>query len=99
MCPVCALKCHVGTTAQFRRSDQLFVYYGGVKKCVPVSKQRLSNWIVETNILAYKAAGGALPLSLTCYFTRASHRLGLLLEESPWATWVSPSTFVRFIRL
>ncbi len=77
LCPVCALKCYVGTTAQFRRSDQLFVYYGGVKKCAPMSKHRLSNWIVETIILAYKAAGRPLPSSLTYHFTRASHRASL----------------------
>lgn len=43
------------------KSDQLFVCYGGVKKAASVSKQRMSNWILERITLAYKAAGNHCP--------------------------------------
>ncbi|KAI2663988.1 dTTP/UTP pyrophosphatase [Labeo rohita] len=105
LCPVRALKCYVDTTAQFRRSDQLFVCYGGVKKGSPVSKQRLSNWIVETIILAYKAAGKPLPSGLTCHSTRAISsswavfRGVSLADICTAATWVSPCTFARFYKV
>lgn len=69
--PVDALRCYVETNAQFRQSDQLFLCYGGVKKAASVTKQRMSNWIVETITLAYKAAGKPLPWGLTCHSTRA----------------------------
>ncbi|KAI2653735.1 Aspartate/prephenate aminotransferase [Labeo rohita] len=96
LCPVRALKCYVDCTDQFRCSDQSFVCYGGVKKGSPVSKQRLSNWIVETIILAYKAAGKPLPSGLTCHSTRAissswaAFRGVSLADICTAVTWFSP---------
>ncbi|KAI2653272.1 LL-diaminopimelate aminotransferase [Labeo rohita] len=46
----------------FRRSDQLFVCYGGQQKGKAVSKQRLSHWLVDTICTAYQARGLPCPL-------------------------------------
>lgn len=105
LCPVRALRCYVNSTVQFRQSDQLFVCYGGVKKGAPVSKQRLSNWIVETIMLAYKAAGKPLPWGITCHSTRAISsswavfRGVSLVDICTAATWASPCTFARFYKV
>lgn len=47
LCPVCALQAYVERTSHFRLAEQLFICFGGFVKGLPVSKQRLSNWIVE----------------------------------------------------
>lgn len=105
LCPVRALRCYVNSTVQFRQSDQLFVCYGGARKGAPVSKQRLSNWIVETITLAYKAAGRTLPWGITCHSTRAISsswavfRGVSLADICTAATWASPCLFARFYKV
>lgn len=70
-----------------------------------MSKQRLSNWIVETVILAYKAAGKPLPWGLTCHSNRvisiswAVFRGDSLADICTATTWASPCTFARFYKL
>ncbi|KAI2645877.1 Tyrosine recombinase slr0733 [Labeo rohita] len=45
LCPVCALRVYVDRTRSFRRSEQLFVCFGGQQKGNAVSKQRLAHWV------------------------------------------------------
>lgn len=58
--PVRALRVYIERSSQFRQSEQLFVCFGGCSKGLPVMKQRLPHWIVDTIALAYK------PLDLQC---------------------------------
>lgn len=52
VCPVHALQVYVKHTRLFRLSEQLFICFGVCTKDLPVSKQRLSHWIVDVLALA-----------------------------------------------
>ncbi|KAL0172812.1 hypothetical protein M9458_033123, partial [Cirrhinus mrigala] len=60
--PVCALRIYLERTQPFRRSEQLFVCYGGHQKGKAVSKQRISHWLVDAIRTAYQARGLPCPL-------------------------------------
>ncbi len=53
LCPVRALRGYLRATKDFRQSDQLFLCFGGPKRGQPLSKQRLSHWVVEAITHAY----------------------------------------------
>ena len=54
LCPVRVLRAYMARTQSLRHShSQLFVCYGGNKLGFPVSKQRLSHWVVDTISHAY----------------------------------------------
>ncbi|KAI2652499.1 ORF V: Enzymatic polyprotein [Labeo rohita] len=61
LCPVCALRICVDRTQSFRRSEQLFVCFGGQQKGNVVSKQRLAHWVVDAISLAYESQGSRAP--------------------------------------
>lgn len=102
LCPVRALEAYVAATAGMRRSDQLFLCYGGPKVGCPLSKQRLSHWIVDVICHAYRAGGHSLPVGLRAHSTRSvstswAVMRGVSLETiCAAASWVSPTTFTRF---
>ncbi|KAL0152834.1 hypothetical protein M9458_051861, partial [Cirrhinus mrigala] len=54
LCPVQAFRIYVGCTQSFRRSEKLFVCFGGQQKRNAVSKQRLAHWVVDAITLAYQ---------------------------------------------
>ncbi|XP_050967151.1 uncharacterized protein LOC127166107 [Labeo rohita] len=62
LCPVRALRIYLERTQPFRRSEQLFVCYGGQQKGKAVSKQRISHWLVDAIRVAYQARGLPCPL-------------------------------------
>ncbi|KAL0147528.1 hypothetical protein M9458_057156, partial [Cirrhinus mrigala] len=62
LCPVRALRIYMERTQPFRRSEQLFVCYGGQQKGKAVSKQRISHWLVNAIRMAYLARGLPCPL-------------------------------------
>ncbi len=64
LCPVRALRIYVDRTRSFRRSEQLFVCYGGQQKGKAVSKQRLAHWIVDAIALAYQSQGEPCPMGV-----------------------------------
>ncbi|KAI2646292.1 ORF V: Enzymatic polyprotein [Labeo rohita] len=66
LCPVQALRMYIERSAPFRQSDQLFICFGGRNRGQPVTKQRLSRWIVDAIMLAYSSLG--LPRRSTCPF-------------------------------
>ncbi|CAM4724403.1 unnamed protein product [Leuciscus chuanchicus] len=100
LCPVRALDAYVHRAALWRKSDQLFVRFGPPNKGGPVSKQRMSKWVVEAISLAYEAAGQPSPLAVRSHSTRsmaASKALisGVSLQDvCDAAGWSSPHTFV-----
>ncbi|KAI2668058.1 ORF V: Enzymatic polyprotein [Labeo rohita] len=70
LCPVRALRIYLERTQPFRRSEQLFVCYGGQQKGKAVSKQRISHWLVDAIRVAYQARGLPCPLEVRAHSTR-----------------------------
>ncbi|KAK0136689.1 hypothetical protein N1851_027136 [Merluccius polli] len=105
LCPVRALREYVGATALFRKSDQLFVCYGGCRKGQPLSKQRLSKWIVEVIVHAYTSQGLPAPSNVRCHSTRSvstswAALKGVSLQDiCAAATWESSCTFARYYHI
>ena len=105
LCPVRSLRAYVSATREIRRSDQLFVCYGGPRLGCALSKQRLSHWVVDAIVHAYRAAGSPLPAPVRCHSTRSvstswAALKGVSLEAiCAAASWASPSTFTRFYRV
>nr|XP_009302985.2 uncharacterized protein LOC103911649 [Danio rerio] len=105
LCPVRALRAYINRTSSFRRSDQLFISWAPPNRGNPISKQRLSHWLVEAISLAYESKGVRPPGGLRAHSTRgmaASWALfrGVSLQDiCAAASWASPHTFVRYYRL
>lgn len=105
LCLVRALRCYVAATTHLRKTDQLFVCYGAARRGTAVSKQRLSNWVVDVITMAYKKAQKPLPGSVSCHSTRsvstswAAFRGVSMADICAAATWASPCTFARFYKL
>ena len=105
LCPVRALRAYVAATAGIRRSDQLFLCYGGPRRGCALSKQRLSHWVVDVITHAYKGGGHPLPSGVRCHSTRAVSTSWAALRGVPLedicdaASWTSPCTFSRFYRV
>ena len=105
LCPVRALKIYIQRTGAFRKTDQLFVCFH--PRCLgqPVSKSRLSHWIVDTIRQAYAGSDAPAPRRVRAHSTRgiatswALWRGASLSEVCAAATWSSPSTFARFYNL
>lgn len=105
LCPVRALRAYVDRTAGLRKSEQLFVSWGTSHLGKPLTKQRLSHWIVEAISLAYDSKGLQPPSGLRAHSTRGiatSWALfrGVSMEDiCAAASWTTPHTFSRFYRL
>ncbi|KAI2653489.1 ORF V: Enzymatic polyprotein [Labeo rohita] len=105
LCPVRALRIYIERTQPFRRSEQLFVCYGGQQKGKAVSKQRISHWLVNAIRMAYLARGLPCPLEVRAHSTRgiaASAALAngaSLTDICRAAGWATPNTFARFYNL
>ncbi|XP_050925700.1 LOW QUALITY PROTEIN: uncharacterized protein LOC127142337 [Lates calcarifer] len=104
-CPVQAVQVYVSRTVGFRKAHQLFVSWATPYKCKPLSRQRLSHWIVEAISLAYKCRGLQPPKGLSTHSTRgmatswALFRGVSLQDICAAVSWATPHTFVRFYRL
>ena len=106
LCPVRALRAYVACTQSLRRShSQLFVCFGGQKVGHPVTKQRLSHWIVDTIVEAYSAQGVPVPGHVVAHSTRGVATSWAALKGVPLtdicaaATWSTTCTFSRFYRI
>ena len=101
LCPVRALRAYVSRTLWFRKADQLFVSWSGPHKGKPITKQRLSHWVVEAITLAYSLKGLEAPVGLHVHSRRGiatSWALfkGVSLQEvCESASWDSPTTRVQ----
>ena len=101
LCPVRALTVYIRRRRAHRATDQLFVCYR--PNCIgkPVSKARLSHWVVDTIQEAYKGAGIPAPAGVRAHSTRglatswALWRGASLSEICRAASWSTPSTFIR----
>ncbi|XP_075948857.1 uncharacterized protein LOC142951249 [Anarhichas minor] len=105
LCPVRALHVYVSRSAGFRKGDQLFVSWASPHKGKPLSRQRLSHWIVEAISLAYSCRGLQPPQGLRAHSTRGMATSWALFKGvsvkdiCAAASWATPHTFVRFYRL
>ena len=105
LCPVRALKFYVDRTAPFRKNDQLFVAWDSQTKGKPITKVRLSQWLVEAIRLAYTAGGVEPPEGLRAHSTRGMSASWALAKGVPIqdvctaASWSSPSTFAAYYNL
>ena len=102
LCPVRALKTYIWRTEDHRLTDQLFVCYR--RNCLgqPVSKARLSHWVVDTIQEAYAQAGRPAPTGVRAHSTRSLATSWALWRGAPLseictaASWSTPSTFAKF---
>ncbi|XP_055053994.2 uncharacterized protein [Misgurnus anguillicaudatus] len=105
LCPVRALSCYVNRTRAIRKNNQLFVSWADTHKGKPISRQRLSHWVVEAIILSYNSRGLTPPAGLRAHSTRGMATSWALFKGvsvqdiCAAASWASPHTFVRFYRL
>ncbi len=105
LCPVRALRIYFERSASFRRMEQLFVSFGNRTKGHPVTKQRLSKWIVDAVMLAYSSLGLQCPIGVRAHSTRGiasswAWSSGVSITEICVAAgWATPSTFARFYNL
>ncbi|KAI2661198.1 ORF V: Enzymatic polyprotein [Labeo rohita] len=105
LCPVRALRIYVDRTRSFRRSEQLFVCFGGQQKGNAVSKERLAHWVVDAISLAYESQGEPCPLGVRAHSTRSvasSYALAhgaSLADICRAAGWATPNTFTKFYNL
>ncbi|KAK7933481.1 hypothetical protein WMY93_004377 [Mugilogobius chulae] len=105
LCPVRALRVYVDKTASFRGTEQLFVSWSPPHRDKPLTKQRLSHWIVEAISVAYESSGLHPPAGLRAHSTRgmatswAMFRGTSVEEICAAASWATPHTFARFYRL
>ncbi len=105
ICPDSTLRIYIECFAPFRQSEQLFVCFGSHNKGTPVTKQRISRWIIDTIMLAYCSLGQQCPMGVRAHSTRG------IASSWAWSSgvsitgicavagWFSPSTFVRFYNL
>lgn len=105
VCPVRALRVYVLRTQALRKTDQLFVCFKPERLGQPLSKARLSHWIVDAIQQAYVGTGAPFPSGVRAHSTRgmatswALWRGASISEICTAATWSVPSTFARFYQL
>ncbi len=105
LCPVRALRIYFERSAPFTHTEQLFVSFGNRTKGHPVTKQRLSKWIVDAVMLAYSSLDLQCPIGVRAHSTRGiasswAWSSGVSITEiCTAADWATPSTFARFYNL
>ncbi len=102
LCPVRALYMYVQRTHTLRKSNQLFVSWADLYKGKPISRHRLSHWVVKAIVLCYNNVNMEPPIGLRAHSTRGmatSWELfrGISIQEiCEAASW---SSLARFYRL
>ncbi|KAI2663287.1 Tyrosine recombinase slr0733 [Labeo rohita] len=88
LCPVRALQIYVHRTSQWRKSEQLFICYGGRNRGAAATKRIMSHWVRDAIALAYEARGQASPLELRAHSTRGVASSTAIARGAPPATSV-----------
>ncbi len=105
LCPVRALRIYIEHSASYRKSEQLYVGFGNRAKGGPVTKPRISRWLVDAITLAYSSSGLQCPIGVRAHSTRGiasswAWSSGVSISDiCEMADWSSPSTFARFYNL
>ncbi len=82
-----------------------FFGFGNWAKDGPVTKQRISRWLVDAITLAYSSSGLQCPIGVRAHSTRSitsswAWSSGVSISDiCEVAGWPSPSTFARFYNL
>ncbi len=87
LCPVRALKVYIERSASYKKSEQLFVGFGNHAKGGPVTKQRISRWLVDAITLAYSSLGLQCPIGVRAHSTRGIPLPGHRPAECPFQTF------------
>ena len=89
MCPVRALRAYILATKDIRLAQQLFVSYRAGFQGKPISKKRISAWIVQCIQMCYNQQGLPPPKAVKAHGTRA--------QASSWAAFagVDPSRICK----
>jgi len=74
---------YVHRAALWRKSEQLFVYFGSLKRGYPASKQVMSKWIIEAISLAYEVAGQPSPMAVRTHTRSMAASNGLNFMRFP----------------
>ncbi len=98
LCPVRALKAYIERSASYRNSEQLFVGIGNRAKGGPVTKQRISRWLVDAITIAYSSSGLQCPIGGIASSWAWSSEVSIS-DICEVAGLVLASTFVRFYNL
>lgn len=100
LCPVRVVRTYVGSPQDIRRNNQLFVYWAGPHKSRPVTKQRLSYFLVEAITMTSSNEILQSPEGLCAHSTRSLATSWALFwavdlqEICAAARWSSPLTFI-----
>ncbi len=101
--PVRAFRVYIECSSRFWQSEQLFVWFRGCSKGLPVTKQRLSHCIVYAIALAYASVGLWCPIGVRPpreWLPSWAWSSGVSIGDScATAGWSSPSNFARFYNL
>lgn len=95
-----ALSFYLDQTREFKKSDALFVLFGGLSRGKKASTASLSWWLRASIVVSYKALGKDPPTGVTAHSTRgaatsAVFEGGISLESiCKAAAWASPNTFI-----
>ncbi len=73
LCLVRALSIYIERSASYRKSEQLLVGFGNRAKGSPVTKQRISRWLVDAITLAYSSSGLQCPIGVKSSFHQGVH--------------------------
>ena len=107
LCVRRALKNYLNSSARYRKRgvEQLFICYGGKSRGQPISKSRISSWLVELITWVYVHQGLPTPQGVKGHQTRKqSTSIADLAGVDPQqicaaATWASHCTFAKHYRL
>ncbi len=69
-CPARALKIYIERSVSYKKSEQLFVGFDTRAKGGPVTKQRISRWLVDAITLVYSSVGSRCPIGVRAHSTR-----------------------------
>ncbi|XP_073672374.1 pyruvate dehydrogenase protein X component, mitochondrial-like [Paramisgurnus dabryanus] len=70
LCPVRALQTYVHRTSQWRKSEQLFVCFGGRNRGAVATRQSISHWVRDAIALAFEACCQVSPAGLRAHSTK-----------------------------
>ncbi len=74
---------YIERSAPFTQSEKLFVCFGSRTKGCPVTKLRLSRWIIDAITLAYSSLGQQCPMGVRSHLTRG------IASSWAWSSGVS----------
>ena len=105
LCPCRAIRKYIDATRLIRKTDQLFVCYGGDRAGYAASKMTIARWIRTCIEKAYASVGRPLPTGLKAHQTRSIAASWALFNNTSiadickTATWSDECTFARHYKL